>query len=73
MSDTLIDLGYPLFSMHRQYTQLYTTCYFCILYSRLVKDQLKCNEASEDQDHAESGDQTVPNKVTLKLPDYDHL
>ena len=32
-----------------------------------------CNEASEGQGHAESGDQTGPNKVTLKLPDYDYL
>ena len=30
-----------------------------------------CNEASEGQGHAGSGDQTVPNKATLKLPDYD--
>ena len=30
-----------------------------------------CNEASEGQGHAGSGDQTGPNKATLKLPDYD--
>ena len=33
--------------------------------------QYKCNEASEGQGHAGSGDQTVPNKAMLKLPDYD--
>jgi len=57
--------------MRRQYTQLYTACHFRVLYSRLVNDQSKCNEASEGQGHAGSGDQTVPNKATLKLPDYD--
>ena len=71
MSGTFVGLGYPLFSMRRQYTRLYTACHFRVLYSRLVKDQSKCNEASEGQGHAGSGDQTGPNKATLKLPDYD--
>ena len=71
MNDTFIGLGYPLFSISHQYTWLYTTCHFRVLYSRLVKDQSKYNEMSEDQSHAESGDQTVLNKVMLKLPDYD--
>ena len=33
--------------------------------------KLLCNEASEGQGHAGSGDQTGLNKATLKLPDYD--